>query len=69
MIKSLSAVVMDVFAKVSKSLGMDKVESRDFEYIQKVLKEKYDDNDEIIPLSENMIKGSLKRLLSILNAK
>ncbi len=69
MIKSLSAVIRDVFSKVSKYLGLDKIEPRDLEYIQRILKEKYDDNDEIIPLSENTIKGSLKRLSSILNAK
>ena len=60
MIKSLGAVIRHVFTKVSKCLGMDKIEPRDVLYMQMVMKEKFDENNELIPLSENMIKGDLR---------
>ncbi len=69
MIKSLSKVIRNVFSRVSKCLGMDKIEPRDVTYMQMVMKERFDENNEVIPLSENMIKGSLERLSSILSHK
>lgn len=69
MLKSLSQLIRDIFSKISKTLGFDHMEPRDIEYIKRLLNERYDDNDEVIPLSENTLKLCLNRLCSILNTK
>lgn len=69
MIKSLSAEIRELFEKVSNRLGLEGMNSRDVTYIERLLDERYDECNEIIPLSEIAMKGCLKRLSSILSNK
>ena len=69
MIKSLSAEIRELFEKVSNRLCLEGMNSRDAKYIERLLDERYDECNEIIPLSEITMKGCLKRLSSILSNK